>query len=137
MEELGLGGPVVGLESGSVLGLQEEMADVGEGGGALGRDAVGGEGLEELAEDVVDVDLGDEIAGGAREIVAEVVFTVEGAAVDGGVVEAKSVVFGMRGHAAAFGVGEGKGAEVVGGVWSSIAHGEGNVISCDTVPTST
>jgi len=122
LEELGLGGPVVGLESGSVLGLQEEMADVGEGGGALGRDAVGGEGLEELAEDVVDIDLGDEIACGAGEVVAEIVFAVGGAAVDGGVVEAKSVVLGMRRHAAAFSVGEGKGAEVVGGVRSSIAH---------------
>jgi hypothetical protein len=30
----------------------------------------------------------------------------------------------MRGHAAAFAVGKGKGAKVVGGIWSSVAHRE-------------
>lgn len=122
LEEFGFAGPVVGLESGAMLRLEEKMADVGEGGGAAGGDAVGGKGLEEFAEDVIDVDLGDEIAGWAGEFAAEIVFAVEGAAVDGGVVEAKSVVLGMRGHAAAFAVGEGKGAEVVGGVWASVTH---------------
>ena len=120
-----------------MLGLQKEVADVSEGGGAFGGDAVGGEGLEELAKDVVDIDLGDEIAGGASKLVAEIVFTMEGTAVDSGVVEAKSVVLGMRGHAAAFAVGEGEGAEVVRGVGSSIAHGEGHITPYDTVPTST
>ena len=100
------------------------MADVGEGGGAPGRDAVGGEGLEEFAEDVIDIDLGDEIAGGAGEFFDEIVFAVKGAAVDGGVVEAEAVVLGMGGHGAEFAVGEFKGAKVVGCVWSSIAHGE-------------
>ena len=115
-------GPVFGFASGATLGLHKEMTDVGEGGGAAGRDAVGGEGVEEFYQDVVEIDLGDEIAGGAGEFVAQIVFAAVGAAVDGGVVEAESVVFGMRGHAAAFAVGEGKGAEVVGGVRSSIAH---------------
>jgi len=73
-EDFGLGGPVVGFVSGTILGSQEEMADVGEGGGAARRDAIGGESLEEFAEDMVDIDLGDEIAGGAGEFFDEVLF---------------------------------------------------------------
>ena len=64
-EDLGLDGPVAGFSSCAMLGLQQEVADIGEGGGTLGRDAVGGEGLEEFAENVIDINLGDEIAGGA------------------------------------------------------------------------
>ena len=41
-ENLGFDGPVVGFVSGARLGSHEEVADVGEGGGALGRDAIGG-----------------------------------------------------------------------------------------------
>ena len=100
------------------------MADIGEGGGAFGRDAVGGEGLEEFPKDVIDINLGDEIAGGAGEFFEEIVFAVEGAAVDGGVVEAEAFVIGMGGHGAEFAVGEFKVAKVVGSVWSSVAHGE-------------
>jgi hypothetical protein len=100
------------------------VADVGEGGSTFGRDAVGGQGLEELAEDVIDINLGDEIAGGAGEFFDEIVFAVEGSAVDGGVAEAEAVVVWMGGHGAEFAVGEFKVAEVVGCVWSSIAHGE-------------
>jgi len=105
------------------------MADIGEGGGTLGRDAVCSQGLEELAEDMVDINLGDEIASGAGELFDEIVFAVEGAAVegaalDGGVVEAEAVVIWMGGHGAEFAVGEFKGAKVVGCVWSSVAHGE-------------
>ena len=80
------------------------MADIGEGGGALGRDAIGGEGLEEFAEDVIDINLGDEIAGGL--------------AMDGGVVEAEAFVTWMGGHGTEFAVGEFKGAKVVGCVGS-------------------
>jgi len=45
-EDLGLDGPVAGFPSCTGLGSQQEMADVGEGGGAPGRNAIGGEGLE-------------------------------------------------------------------------------------------
>ena len=100
------------------------MADIGESGGALGRDAVGGEGLKEFAEDVVDIDLGDEIACGAGEFFDEIVFAVKGAAMDGGVVEAEAVVIGVGGHGAEFAVGEFEVAKVVGCVWSFVAHGE-------------
>jgi hypothetical protein len=123
-EDLGFDGPVAGFPSCAMLGLHEEVADIGEGGGALGRDAVGGEGLEEFAEDVIDINLGDEIAGGAGEFFEEIVFAVEGAAVDGGVVEAEAVVIGVGGHGTEFAVGEFKVAKVVRCVWSSVAHGE-------------
>ena len=113
-EDLGLDGPVAGFSSCAMLGLHKEVADISEGGSALGRDAVGGEGLEEFAEDVIDIDLGDEIAGGACEFFDEIVFAVKGAAVDGGVVEAEAVVFWMSGHGAEFAVGEFKVAEVIG-----------------------
>ena len=73
---------------------------------------------------MIDINLGDEIAGGAGEFLDEIVFAVKGAAVDGGVVEAKAVVIGVGGHGAEFAVGEFKGAKVVGCVWSSVAHGE-------------
>ncbi len=117
-EDLGLDSPVVGFISCAALGSQKEMADIGEGGSAAGRDAVGGEGLEEFPEDMIDINLGDEIAGGARELFEEIVFAVEGAAVDGGVVEAEAVVVWVGGHGAEFAVGEFKVAKVVGCVWS-------------------
>ena len=123
-EDLGFDGPVAGFPSCARLGSHQEVADVREGGGALGRDAIGGQGLEEFAEDVVDINLGDEIAGGAGELFDEIVFAMKGAAMDGGVVEAKAFVFGVGGHGAKFAVGEFKGAKVVGSVWSLVAHGE-------------
>lgn len=117
-EDLGLDGPVAGFPSCAGLGAHQEMADIGEGCGALGRDAVGGEGVEEFAEDVIDINLSDEITGGAGEFFDEIVFAVKGAAVDGGVVEAEAFMAGMGGHGAEFAVGEFKGAKVVGCVWS-------------------
>jgi len=94
------------------------MADIGEGGGALGGDAIGGEGLEEFAEDVIDINLSDEVAGGAGEFFDEIVFAVKSAAMDGGMVEAEAVVVWVGGHGAEFAVGEFKVTKVVGRVWS-------------------
>ena len=113
-EDLGLDGPVAGFPSCAGLRAHQEVADIGEGGSALGSDAVGGESLEEFAEDVVDVDLGDEVAGGTCEFFDEIVFAVKSAAMDGGVVEAEAVVFWMGGHGAEFAVGEFEVAKVVG-----------------------
>jgi hypothetical protein len=48
------------------LRLGDEESDVGEGGGATRSDALGGERFEECAENVVDVELGHEVAGGWR-----------------------------------------------------------------------
>lgn len=117
-EDLGFDGPVAGFSSCAGLGAHQEVADIGEGGSAFGSDAVGGESLEEFAEDVIDINLGDEIAGGTGEFFDEIVFAVKGAAMDGGVVEAEAFVTGMGGHGAEFAVGEFKGAKVVGCVWS-------------------
>ena len=117
-ENVGIDFPAVGFAFGALLGLQQEVANVSEGGNAARGDAVGGEGLEEFAEDVIDINLGDEIAGGAGEFFDEVVFAVIGAAMDGGVVEAEAFVVWMGGHGTEFAVGEFKGAKVVGCVWS-------------------
>jgi hypothetical protein len=123
-KDVGIDFPAVGFAFGAPLVLQQEVADIGESGGAAGRNTVGSQGLEELAEDMVDVNLGDEIAGRAGEFLDEIVFAMEGAAMDGGVVEAEAVVVLVCGHGAEFAVGEFKGAKVVGCVWSSVAHGE-------------
>jgi hypothetical protein len=122
-EDLGLDGPVAGFLSCAMLGLHQEVANIGEGGGALGRDTIGGKGLEEFSEYVIDINLGDEISGGAGEFFDEIVFAVIGAAVDGGVVEAEAIVIGVGGHGAEFAVGEFKGAKVVGCVWSFCHRG--------------
>jgi hypothetical protein len=54
------------------LRLEEVGANVGEGGGAFGGDAIGGEGLEEITKNVIDVDLREEIAGGGGEFFGEI-----------------------------------------------------------------
>lgn len=123
-DDLGFRVPVGGFKSGAVLGLQEQMADISERGGAAGRDAVGSEGFKEFAEDVVDIDLGDEIAGGTGEFFEEIVLAVLGAAVGGAVVAAESLVVGMRRHGTAFAVGELKSAKSVEWIRSLVAHGE-------------
>ncbi len=123
-EDFGFRVPVGGFKSGAVLGLQEQMADISERGGAARRDAVGSEGFKEFAEDVVDINLGDEIAGRAGEFFEEIVLAVLGAAVGGAVIAAKSLVVGMRRHGTAFAVGELKSAKSVEWIRSLVAHGE-------------
>jgi hypothetical protein len=115
--------PPSGLILSAFLGLHEEETDVGKAGGAAGRDAVGGEGGEEIAEDVVDVDLGDEIAGGAGELGGEIVLALldAGAA---GVGEAEAVVLGVGGEAAHASIGEFELAKVEDIGWSCVRHGE-------------
>ena len=78
--------PFAGFTGGTFLRLHEQVADVGEGGGTARGDAIGGESFKEFAEDVVDIDLSDEIAGGAGEFSKEIVFPMEGAAMDGAMV---------------------------------------------------
>jgi len=116
--------PASSFEFGALLSLREKAADVGESAGAAGRDAVGGECGEEFAEDVVDVDLSDEIAGGAFELGGEIVFARVGLAGGGaGVGEAEAVVFGVGGKATEASIGEFELAKVedVGG--SRVRHG--------------
>ena len=121
-DDLGFRVPVGGFKSGAVLGLQEQMADISERGGAARRDAVGGEGFKEFAEDVVDIDLGDEITGGTGKLFEEIVFAMLGAAVGGAVIAAESLVVWMRRHGTAFAVGELKSAKSVEWVRSLVAH---------------
>jgi len=62
------------------MGFEKGGADVGERTGAFGGDAIGGEKIAEIAEDVVDVDLGEEIAGRSGEFAREVTFVGIGSA---------------------------------------------------------
>jgi len=123
LEELGLHFPIADFLARALLRLCEKIADVGEGGGALGRHAVGGEGVEELAEDVIDVNLGDESAAGAAEFVGEVVFALGGAAVDGAVTAAETFVGGDAGHGAAASIGVLELAETEIGIGICAGHG--------------
>ena len=112
--------PVNGFFPGAFLGLLEEAADVSEGAGATGGDAIGGEGAEELAEDMVDVDLHEEIAAGGDEIGGEVVFAGLGFSA-AGMGEAEAVGFGMGGQPAHTAIGERELTKVVR--ISCVTHG--------------
>jgi len=57
--------PAAGFLHGAVLCLDEEAGEVGESAGTLRRETLGGEGVEELPYGVVDVELHDEVSGGA------------------------------------------------------------------------
>lgn len=91
-------------------GVQEELAEIGEGGGFARRDAILGSGGKELAEDEINVSSGEEIAGDrAGDFRAELMGFAEllfGAGVEG----AERVVFAAE-HAAAAAVGERELAE--------------------------
>jgi len=54
------------------LRLEEIETDISEGGGAFCGNTIGGEGLKEVAQDVVDVNLSEEIAGGRGEFFGEI-----------------------------------------------------------------
>jgi hypothetical protein len=64
--------PATGFVLGAGLSAHEKRGDVGQGSGATLRDAVGGDRFKELAEDMVDVDVGDVIAGETGEFGGEV-----------------------------------------------------------------
>ena len=126
-DDLGLGRPGNGFVDGSFLRLRQLTGDVGEGAGTASGDAVGGEGFKELAENVVDVDLGGEIAAGACEVLGEIVLALRGFVVEEtGVGEAEAVVFGMSRETAEAAVGEFEFAEVEDIGWSGVGH-EGSV----------
>lgn len=118
--------PTVGFVFSALLGLREEMGDIGEGAGAAGRDAIGGEGFKELSEDVVDIDLVEEVAGGAAKFGGEIVFAGEGLGVAASTEmgKAEAFAFGVSGKAAHAAVGIGELAKVVRAVGSSRGHGE-------------
>lgn len=119
--------PATGFILGAFLRLQHEGGDVSEGAGAASGETVGSEGVKELAENVVDVDLGDVIAGGAVEFGGEVVLALLGGGLGAGgagVHETEAVAVGIGGEAAEASIGELELAEIedVGG--SGVGHGE-------------
>ena len=112
---------------GSPLRLRELAGDVGKGAGAASGDAIGGEGFKELAEDVVDVDLGGEIAARTGEFFGEVVFALGWFIVEkASMRKAEAVVFGVSREAAEAPIGEFEFAEVEDIGWSGVGH-EGSV----------
>jgi hypothetical protein len=115
VEDGGVTPPLNGFFFGAPLGLREQAADVGERASSSRRDAVGGESTKEIAEDVVDVDLGDEIAAGTLEFGGEIVFAwwLFGVLLTS-VREAEAVMFGTGREAAGASVGEFLDAEVEG-----------------------
>jgi hypothetical protein len=115
--------PTGGFSFSGLLSLREKAADVSECAGAAGGNAVGGEGGEEPSQDVIDIDLGDEIAGGAGKLGGEIVLAGLGIGA-AAVGEAKAIVLGMGGESAHASIGEGESAEVEGVGWSRVRHGE-------------
>jgi hypothetical protein len=116
-------GPAGSFAFGTLLGTEEKIGDVGEAGSAFVGDAIGGEGVKEFAEDVVDVDLGDVIVGEAADFAGKILFA--GFLFKGhgaGVIEAETVVFRVGGKAAHASIGEGELTEVEGVGRSRVTH---------------
>ena len=123
VEEGGVAPPLDGFALGFLLRLGEETTDVGEGAGTAGRDAVGGKGGKEIAEHVVDIDLGDENAAGTLEFFGEIVFALRRFGVLlASVAEAESIMLGAGGETTHAAVGEFLGAEVECVVGSCVRH---------------
>lgn len=105
-------------------GVEEELADVGEGGGVTLGNALLGEGGEDLAENVVDVGGGQEVSGeGSSELGAESLGIAELLLV-AGMEEAEGRMAGGAKHAAKATVGERELAERRGiGFRAFCSHG--------------
>jgi len=117
--------PTLGFVFGGFLGLREQAGDVGKGAGAAGGETVGGEGVEEFSENVVDVDLGDVIVIGTGELGGEIVFAHLGLGLGLGVAkvsEAEALAFGVGREAAHAAVGKGELAKVEDIGWSGVGH---------------
>jgi hypothetical protein len=64
--------PAEGFVLGTGLALHKQGADVGQGSGATNGNAVVGECIKELAQNMVDVNVGGEITGRAGELCGKV-----------------------------------------------------------------
>jgi len=94
-----------------VEGEEQELADEGEVAGVAGRDAVLGDGLEEFAEDEIDVRCGHETAGGSGgELGAEAV-RFDNLALSASVEDAERRVVMLAEHTTSAAVGERELAE--------------------------
>lgn len=97
-------------------GMKHELGKIGEGIGIAGRDLALRESLEDLAEDVVDVETGVEVAGKRRDLLSE--FLGESLGLEmllffAGMEGAKRGMGGLAKHAAAASIGEGAETRVV------------------------
>ena len=101
-------------------GLERKLDDVGEGGGFAGGDFALREGLEDFAEDVVDVEAGVEIAGEGSELGGEFFGFVE-LVFFAGVEDAQSGMSELAEHAALASIVE--GAETTGAAGLLGVHG--------------
>jgi hypothetical protein len=99
------------LEVGDIV--LEQLADVGEDGGAARRNAIPRDGLKKIAESAIEVGIGAELSGEGGEFVAEfaggdeLLFLMS-------VEEAIFFVLIPAGHGAIAGIGEREHAEIVG-----------------------
>lgn len=101
--------------------LEHESAEIGEDGGALGRDSVGGERKENGGKGLIDVGAGIHLPGERSDLAGEVVFDVSFAGGRNTEVGEAESVFG-NGHTAEAAIGKLKMAKVVGRVLSSRGH---------------
>jgi len=93
-------------------GVEKELAEVSEDGGVAHRETVLGDGGEELAEDVVDVDGGEVFAGGRRGDLPAELLGFQELALGEGMEDAESGVALLAEHAAFASVGELEPAEM-------------------------
>jgi hypothetical protein len=92
------------------LPVEKKLGEIGQQPGVANGNAVGGDKLEELADNVLDVGDGLEIAGEGSEFIADAV-QFEKLLLLSGVEETEGGVGSMTEHAALASVGEGKLAE--------------------------
>jgi len=107
-------------------GLEKELAEVSEDGGVASGETVLGNGAEELAENVVDVNGGEIFAGGRGGDLPAQLIGLDELALGAGVEDAKSGVILVPEHAALAAVGKREKTKmriVCGGAFS----GHGNL----------
>jgi hypothetical protein len=101
---------VNGFVTHAVLAIEKKLGEIGEEPGVANGNAIGGDKLEELADNVLDVSDGFEVAGERGEFVADAV-QFEELLLLAGVEETEGGVGSMTEHAALASVGERKLAE--------------------------
>ena len=107
-----------------LLGGEEELGKIAEGGGAARGDAIGGKGLHDAGHGAVDVILAGRIGSEVGEVAGEFVVNGRAEAFEGGMGAAKAVAGRNGGESAAASIGIGELAEVVRIVGSFGSHGE-------------
>jgi hypothetical protein len=96
-----------GFMADTALAVEKQLGKIGQEPGVANGNAVGGDKLEKLADDVLDVGDGFEVAGERGEFIADVV-EFEELPLLASVEETERRMRGMTEHAALAAVGEGK-----------------------------